>query len=72
MPSQSGIDLAARIAERRPDIGIILLSGYMPEVLDLEPALARGARFIAKPVTSGELRGAIREVMAAKRQPPGP
>jgi PAS domain S-box-containing protein len=72
MPSQSGIDLAARIAERRPDIGIILLSGYMPEVLDLEPALARGARFIAKPVTSSELRGAIREVMAAKRQPPGP
>ena len=67
MPNLSGIDLAERIVERRPDIGIVLLSGYTAVTLDLEQAISRGARFVAKPIASGELSRAIREVLAAKR-----
>jgi PAS domain S-box-containing protein len=67
MPNLSGFDLAERIVERRPDIGIVLLSGYTAVTLDLEQAISRGARFVAKPIASGELRRAIREVLAAKR-----
>ena len=67
MPTLSGVELAERIAERRPGIGIILLSGYTPETLDLERAMARGARFLAKPIASNELRRTVRELMAVKR-----
>jgi two-component system, cell cycle sensor histidine kinase and response regulator CckA len=69
MPAMSGIELAEEMAERRPDIGIILLSGYTAETLDLEQATRRGARFITKPVASGDLRRTIAEVLAARRRP---
>jgi hypothetical protein len=69
MPAMSGIDLAEQLAARRPGIGIILLSGYTAETLDLEQATRRGARFISKPVASGDLRRAIAEVLAARRRP---
>ena len=71
LPAMSGTDLAERIVEWRPHIGIVLLSGYTAETLDLERAMARGARFVAKPVAAGELRRAIREVLAAIRTPAG-
>jgi two-component system, cell cycle sensor histidine kinase and response regulator CckA len=67
MPAMSGIDLAEQMAARRPGIGTILLSGYTAETLDLEQATRRGARFISKPVASGDLRRAIAEVIAGKR-----
>jgi CheY-like chemotaxis protein len=67
MPNMSGIDLAEKIVEQHPDIGVVLLSGYTAETLNLERATARGARFVAKPVVSGELQRAIREVMTARR-----
>jgi two-component system cell cycle sensor histidine kinase/response regulator CckA len=66
MPSMSGIDLAEEMAARRPGIGIVLLSGYTAETLDLEAAMRRGARFVPKPVASGELRTAIAEVLAGR------
>jgi CheY-like chemotaxis protein len=68
MPHMSGIDLAEQMAELRPNVGIVLLSGYTAETLDLEQAMQRGARFVPKPVPSGELRRAISEVIATKRR----
>jgi two-component system, cell cycle sensor histidine kinase and response regulator CckA len=68
MPHMSGIDLAEQMAERRPNIGIVLLSGYTAETLDLQQAMRRGARFVPKPVPAGELRRAISEVIAATRR----
>ncbi|HEX5590961.1 MAG TPA: ATP-binding protein [Candidatus Limnocylindrales bacterium] len=67
MPAMSGIDLADRILERYPTVGIVLLSGYTAETLDLERVTERGATFLPKPVTAAELLHAIQGAMASRR-----
>ena len=59
MPGMSGIDLAERVIERFPAAGIVLLSGYNPETLDLDRVVRRGAIFLSKPVTSADLLDAV-------------
>jgi CheY-like chemotaxis protein len=67
MPTMSGIELALWMLERHPRSAIVLLSGYTADSLDLERLLARGARFVTKPVSSGELLQAIDEATLAAR-----
>jgi PAS domain S-box-containing protein len=59
MPNMSGIELAELMLNRFPGIGVVLLSGYTAETLDLERVMARGAEFISKPVTSRHLLEAV-------------
>ena len=44
MPRMSGIELATWMLDRYPRTGVVLLSGYTAETLDLERLLARGAQ----------------------------
>jgi len=67
MPAMSGIDLAEQMMERFPRIGVVLLSGYTAETLDLERITARGATFMPKPVTSNQLLQAVQRAMASSR-----
>jgi PAS domain S-box-containing protein len=60
MPGMSGIDLAERVIEQFPAAGVVLLSGYNAETLDLDRVVRRGAVFLSKPVTSGDLLDAVR------------
>ena len=69
MPKMSGIDLAERALSMHAGMGIVLLSGYTAETLDLERLLKRGARFVPKPVATGELLRAIREASAVRGRP---
>ncbi len=55
MPGMSGIELAEQMMDRYPHLGVVLLSGYTAETLDLERVTARGATFVPKPVTSNQL-----------------
>ena len=64
MPRMSGIELADRIREQHPSTAIVLLSGYTAETLDIDRLLASGARFVNKPVASGELLRSIAEARA--------
>ncbi|MEW5989911.1 MAG: ATP-binding protein [Chloroflexota bacterium] len=59
MPGMSGIQLAEVVLERYPSMGLVLLSGYTSETLDLDRITARGATFLAKPLTGGQLLRAI-------------
>ncbi len=59
MPGLSGLELAERVLDRHPDIRIVLLSGYTAETLDLERVIARGVRFVPKPVSGRQLLAAI-------------
>jgi two-component system, cell cycle sensor histidine kinase and response regulator CckA len=65
MPGLSGIELAERVLDRYPGIRVALLSGYTAGDLDLKRVLARGAAFVAKPVSSRDLLAAI-ELGAAR------
>ena len=64
MPHMSGVEIAERVLDTSPGTGVVLLSGYTAETLDLEAILARGAAFVAKPVSSRDLLDAIGNVRA--------
>jgi CheY-like chemotaxis protein len=66
MPGMSGRELASRMAVHRPDIRIVLTSGYAAESLDGFPDLDTIA-FLAKPFTERTLTAKIREVLDAPR-----
>ena len=59
MPLVSGLELADWVLERYPETGVVMMSGYTAETLDLERLLARGALFVTKPVASGDMLRAI-------------
>ena len=65
MPGMSGTELVQRIRERYPEIGIVLLSGYTAETLDLADILASGARFVGKPFTPDALVRAVGQAIEA-------
>jgi PAS domain S-box-containing protein len=67
MPAMSGIELAEQMMDRDPRMGVVLLSGYTAETLDLERITARGATFVPKPVTSNQLLKAVQRAMALAR-----
>jgi PAS domain S-box-containing protein len=59
MPGMSGIVLAERVLDQLPRAGVVLLSGYTAETLDLERILRRGGLFLSKPVATDELLAAV-------------
>jgi CheY-like chemotaxis protein len=67
MPGMSGIDLAEQMMDRYPLIGVVLLSGYTTESLELNHATERGATFLLKPVTSTQLLHAVLGGIASRR-----
>jgi signal transduction histidine kinase len=67
MPAMSGIELAERMMDSYPLIGVVLLSGYVAETLHLERATARGATFVAKPVSSTQLLECVGRAAALRQ-----
>jgi len=67
MPGMSGIELAEQMMDSYPQMGVVLLSGYTAETLDLERVTARGATFVSKPVSSNQLLRAVLEAVASRR-----
>jgi PAS domain S-box-containing protein len=63
MPGISGIEVGQRMLERSPKVGVVLLSGYTGETLELARMTTQGAIFIGKPVTSAQLLAAIARAM---------
>ena len=63
MPNLTGAQLARRIMEIRPDIPVILCTGFS-ELISEEDAREMGIRdFILKPVVTSELARSIRNAM---------
>ena len=67
MPNLSGIELAEQMMDRYPEMGVVLLSGYTAETLDIERVTARGATFVPKPVTSNQLLETVLGAVASRR-----
>jgi PAS domain S-box-containing protein len=70
MPKLSGIDLAEQMMEIYPQMGVVLLSGYTAETLDLERVTAGGATFVSKPASSNQLIQAVHHAIASRRATP--
>jgi two-component system, cell cycle sensor histidine kinase and response regulator CckA len=65
MPGQSGLDLAAILHAERPDLPVILMSGYTEEAVSGGRALEHGIVFVEKPFTREAIRRALDDVRAA-------
>lgn len=67
MPRMSGVTLSEAMLDRYPSLGIVLLSGYTPDTLDLdlERVITHGARFVSKPVSAATLVQAVQDAIAA-------
>jgi two-component system cell cycle sensor histidine kinase/response regulator CckA len=66
MPHLTGDQLARKMIELRPDIPIILCTGYS-ELVDESRAEQIGIKaFVMKPLVASEITGAIRKVLDAK------
>lgn len=69
MPNMSGIELAELVLDQYPHVGVVLLSVYTAETLDLERVTTRGATFVPKPVTSGQLVAAVQQARGLGGEP---
>jgi CheY-like chemotaxis protein len=63
MPGMTGLDLASQLIQIRPDIPIILLTGFVDEMDEPVMQQAGIRRVLRKPVTIEELGRAVREVL---------
>ena len=63
MPGASGPELVTRLAERRPALKVIYMSGYTDDAIVHHGVLDPGIAFIHKPFTSESLGHKIREVL---------
>jgi two-component system, cell cycle sensor histidine kinase and response regulator CckA len=61
MPGRGGPELAEALHALRPDLKVVLISGYGAVVDDVRPGLIQGS--LAKPFTFQELSGTIRRVL---------
>jgi two-component system cell cycle sensor histidine kinase/response regulator CckA len=76
MPSIGGLELKQRISVLRPDMPVILMSGYAEEVFGGSSVLSQ-AHFLEKPFLTGELLAKVKEVLreaesAREERPPLP
>jgi len=67
MPGMSGRELARRLAERRPGLGVLFVSGFPGEEVERRGLLEGGRPFLAKPFTPETLIERVRGVADAAR-----
>ena len=63
MPLMSGTNLAIRLRETRPDVGVLLMSGYPESSLSDEERAKMGFHFLEKPVDPGTLAHTVRQIL---------
>jgi CheY-like chemotaxis protein len=68
----NGVGLAVEAAQFRPDLPVLLLSGYEPQSFEIDRETMRGMGFIAKPFRINELAQAVRESLDSTDLPATP
>jgi two-component system, cell cycle sensor histidine kinase and response regulator CckA len=67
MPEMGGRELVQQLRQIRPDVAVLLMSGYTGEGSGLAPEPEGGAPVIAKPFTVDELLGQVSRAMRTSR-----
>jgi CheY-like chemotaxis protein len=62
MPRMSGLEVASQLAQSRPDMRILLMSGY-PNEAAIRHGVPAAARLLHKPFNAGALARAVRQVL---------
>lgn len=66
LPGMNGTELARILQERRRDLGILFVSGYLGETRESLLNSADSSRFLPKPFSRRELLTKIRSILAAR------
>lgn len=64
MPGADGLALAIRLRKRRPDLPVVLMTGYSKEARHAAPS---GMEILAKPCAAGEIVGALSRAISNQR-----
>jgi two-component system cell cycle sensor histidine kinase/response regulator CckA len=64
MPEMNGHDLARRLLSLRPDLRVLYISGYTPDVVRARGVIAHQEAFLQKPFTAAALIQAVRNLSA--------
>ncbi len=68
MPGMSGLELARKLRESRPEVKVIFMSGYGEFHGHYNEPWPSGSVFLQKPFSSEDLTNRIREVLHASSQ----
>jgi FixJ family two-component response regulator len=71
MPKLGGLDLANRLAAERPNLRILMVSGYNRKEMLATDAPARMIGFLQKPFTPTELLDKVVQMLAIPQGPDG-
>jgi CheY-like chemotaxis protein len=63
MPEMSGSELAPRVAELRPDVRVLFMSGYTDDAIVRQGLVGEGGHFLQKPFTPEVLAHKVRDVL---------
>jgi CheY-like chemotaxis protein len=66
MPGMNGLELARRLAEARPEILVLFMSGYSEEAVAQLGVRGTGEAFLQKPVTPSRLSVMVREMLSGR------
>jgi signal transduction histidine kinase/ActR/RegA family two-component response regulator len=66
MPRMSGKDLVEELKRARPELPVLLVSGYAHDVLGADATLGGGCAFLAKPFSEAALLDAVRALLQAE------
>jgi CheY-like chemotaxis protein len=69
MPKLTGVELAEKLLEIRPEMPLIFMSGYPDDQLSTGSAIRAGRRFLRKPLLPDALSTAVREVLDSPSRP---
>jgi len=62
MPEMGGLELVSRLRKARPEISVLMMSGYTEQVTDTSVSLT-ALPFIEKPFASADLLAEIQRVL---------
>lgn len=66
MPHMGGPELAKRVAQARPDVKVLCMSGYTDDALIRHGAIDAGIAYLQKPITPDRLAQKVRAVLDAR------
>ena len=66
MPGISGHQLAGELAQRRPEIKMLFMSGYTEDSAARRDILLKGSAFLQKPFSVGDLSNAVQQALAVR------
>ena len=69
MPKMSGFELAKELLKIKPDIPIILCSGYSAQVTDVDAQEIGIRAFCMKPIEMKQLATVVREALDTSKKP---